>query len=430
MPTFIYKAVNSSGKNIKGYIDSETEKSAILLLQSQNLIPLSIALTNKKISQTKISQTNTSQSEQIKQNFEHRNIFEKLQSINIGSQKVSSTIIAAVIRQFATLIKAGLPIDKALKYLCDQSANEQVKQCLSQIKDNIVTGKSLADSMAEFPQFFSGTFITMIRAGEESGTLELVIERYADHMEQQVALKRKIQSALAYPVFMLFVGTAIIIFLLTYVIPQVTGIFADMGRILPLPTRILLSISEGIRSYWWMIAIILAALFMLFYQFKRSAKGKLFWHGLLLKLPLISTTYKYILVSRFTRTLGMLLKNGVTLLKALKIVHSITDNAIMTRTIQNMIDGIQEGHDISAYMNEEKLFPSIAQNMVAAGEKSGNLSDMLLWVANDAENTVAGKIQVLTSLLEPLMILILGSFVGFVVIAIMLPIFEMSNLAG
>ena len=136
------------------------------------------------------------------------------------------------------------------------------------------------------------------------------------------------------------------------------------------------------------------------------------------------------MVSQLTRTLGMLLKNGVTLLKALKIVHSITDNVIMTRSVQNMIDGVQEGHDISAYMNEEKLFPGIARNMVAAGEKSGNLSDMLLWVADDCENAVANKIQILTSLLEPIMILILGGFVGFVVIAIMLPIFEMSSLAG
>lgn len=284
--------------------------------------------------------------------------------------------------------------------------------------------------MAEFPQFFSQTFVTMIRAGEEAGTLELVIERYADHMEQQVALKRKIQSALAYPVFMLFVGTAIIIFLLVYVIPQVTGIFADMGKILPLPTRILLGISQFVRSFWWIIALLAAGFAFLFYRLKKSRRGKLLWHGLLLKLPLVAETYRYVLVSQLTRTLGMLLKNGVTLLKALKIVHSITDNVIMTRSVQNMIDGVQEGHDISAYMNEEKLFPGIARNMVAAGEKSGNLSDMLLWVADDCENAVANKIQILTSLLEPIMILILGGFVGFVVIAIMLPIFEMSSLAG
>lgn len=428
MPTFIYKAVNSNGKNIKGLIDSESERTAIFSLKSQGLIPLSIALSNKKIPEKK-ERNNTDKNLRVSR-FEHKNIIEKLQSINIGSQRVSASAIAAAIRQLATLIKAGLPIDKALLYLCEQCTNEQIKQCLSQIRDNIRTGNSLADSMAEFPHFFSQTFVTMIRAGEESGTLELVIERYADHMEQQVALKRKIQSALAYPVFMLFVGTAIIIFLLIYVIPQVTGIFSDMGKVLPLPTRILLSISDTVREFWWILAIFIGGFSLGFFQFKKSRKGKKIWHNLLLKLPLISETYKYILVSQFTRTLGMLLKNGVTLLKALKIVLSITDNVIMTASIQSMIEGVQEGHDISAYMNEKKLFPGIAQNMVAAGEKSGNLSEMLLWVAGDCENTVANKIQVLTSLLEPIMILILGGFVGFVVIAIMLPIFEMSNLAG
>lgn len=427
MPTFIYKAVNEKGKNLKGYIDSETEKSAVFTLKAHGLIPLSISLTNK--SGSKI-QKQSSSAVFSSENFKPENILEKLQNIKIGSPKISSSIVAAIIRQLATLIKAGLPIDKAIKYLSEQCNNEELKQCLSQIKDNIRTGNSLADSMAEFPHIFSQTFITMIRAGEESGTLELVIERYAEHMEQQVALKRKIQSALAYPVFMLFVGTAIIIFLLTYVIPQVTGIFADLGKALPLPTRILLSVSDFIRSYWWLAALLIAGFSFLFYQFKKSEKGKFFWHNALLKLPLISQTYKYILVTQLTRTLGMLLKNGVTLLKALKIVHSISDNVIMTQTIQNMIDGVQEGRDISAYMSEKKLFPGIAQNMVAAGEKSGNLSEMLLWVADDCENTVTNKIQVLTSLLEPIMILILGSFVGFVVIAIMLPIFEMSSLAG
>lgn len=427
MPTFMYKAVNEKGKNLKGYIDSDTEKSAVFTLKAQGLIPLSISLTNK--SGFKI-QKQSSAAVFSNENFKPENILEKLQNIKIGSPKISSSIVAAIIRQLATLVKAGLPIDNAIKYLSEQCNNEELKQCLSQIKDNIRTGNSLADSMAEFPHIFSQTFITMIRAGEEAGTLELVIERYAEHMEQQVALKRKIQSALAYPVFMLFVGTAIIIFLLIYVVPQVTGIFADLGKILPLPTRILLSISQFIRSFWWIIAFFIGISSVLFYQFKKSEKGKIFWHNALLKLPLISQTYKYVLVTQLTRTLGMLLKNGVTLLKALKIVHSISDNVIMTLAIQNMIDGVQEGHDISSCMNEKKLFPSIAKNMVAAGEKSGNLSEMLLWVADDCENTVTNKIQVLTSLLEPIMILVLGSFVGFVVIAIMLPIFEMSNLAG
>lgn len=422
MPTFSYKAVTKQGKKVKGFLEADSERLAIFSLKSQDLIPLEINLTTKKIH---------------KKDTEHLSLWDKflgflgtLQSIEIGKKNVSVVTIAAVIRQLATLFKAGLPLDKALSYLCMQSENPKMKECLAQMRDKICTGSSLADSMAEFPLFFSQTLITMVRAGEESGSLEFVIERYADHIEQQVALKRKMQSALAYPIFMFVIGVLIIVFLLTYVVPQVTQIFTDMGKELPLATQILLAVSSFVRSSWAILFICFVGICILFKQLRKTEKGKRFWHNFLFRMPLISPVYRLIVVGQLTRTLGMLVNNGVPLLKALKIVQSIVDNVIIHELIQKMINGVQEGKELSSFMGETKVFPSLAQNMVSAGEKSGTLSAMLLWVADDCDANLTSKVQVLTSLLEPIMILILGSFVGFVVIAIMLPIFEMSSLAG
>lgn len=301
---------------------------------------------------------------------------------------------------------------------------------VSRLRDRIMAGGDLADGLAEFPNVFSSTFVTMVRAGEASGTLELVIERFAEHIEQQVALVRKVQATLAYPILMLFVGIGVVIFLLTFVIPKVTQIFSDMGRALPVPTQILLAVSDGIRSGWWIILLLVLSIMIGVWRMRRTEGGKRYAHRLLLRLPGIAGIYRPLIVGHMTRTLGMLLKNGVTLLKALHIVKSVADNKLMAQAVQNMIDGVQAGRDLSEFMNDPLVFPPLSRQMVAAGERSGQLGEMLLWVANDSENRVASRLQVVTSLMEPVMILLLGGIVGFVVIAIILPIFEMSTLAG
>ena len=333
-------------------------------------------------------------------------------------------------RQLATLLHAGLPLDEALASICAHDDASRMQGIVSRLRDRIMAGGDLADGLAEFPNVFSSTFVTMVRAGEASGTLELVIERFAEHIEQQVALVRKVQATLAYPILMLFVGIGVVIFLLTFVIPKVTQIFSDMGRALPVPTQILLAVSDGIRSGWWIILLLVLSIMIGVWRMRRTEGGKRYAHRLLLRLPGIAGIYRPLIVGHMTRTLGMLLKNGVTLLKALHIVKSVADNKLMAQAVQNMIDGVQAGRDLSEFMNDPLVFPPLSRQMVAAGERSGQLGEMLLWVANDSENRVASRLQVVTSLMEPVMILLLGGIVGFVVIAIILPIFEMSTLAG
>jgi len=424
MATFSYKATDASGKTLKGMIEADSERLAISALSAKGLVPFSVNAASgsagkKSAGAGKQNTTNADAS-----------WLERARAFLASFQRVPPAAVAAVARQLATLFRAGLPIDEALASLCMHDDGSKMREVLAQIRDSILTGKTFADSMAAFPRVFSSTFITMVRAGEEAGTLELVIERYATHIEQQVALLRKVQATLAYPILMLVVGAGIVVFLLAYVIPEVTSIFSDMGRALPMPTQILLNISGVLRSYWWIILSVFGIALTFFLRYIKTPKGKTWWHTFLLRCPGFRSVYRPLLVGHMVRTLGMLLNNGVSLLKALHIVQSIAENKLMHGAVQNMIDGVQAGRDMSAFMDNPVLFPPLVRQMISAGERSGQLGEMLLWVAEDCETRVATQLQILTALLEPIMILLLGCLVGFVVIAIMLPIFQMSTLAA
>lgn len=413
MANFCYKAISAKGKTVRGLVEADTERQAIASVREKGLVPLSVESASASVANPGMPSSKSS----------FKKILESL-------HPVPKTAVAAMARQLATLLHAGLPLDEALASICAHDDASRMQGIVSRLRDRIMAGGDLADGLAEFPNVFSSTFVTMVRAGEASGTLELVIERFAEHIEQQVALVRKVQATLAYPILMLFVGIGVVIFLLTFVIPKVTQIFSDMGRALPVPTQILLAVSDGIRSGWWIILLLVLCIMIGVWRMRRTEGGKRYVHRLLLRLPGIAGIYRPLIVGHMTRTLGMLLKNGVTLLKALHIVKSVADNKLMAQAVQNMIDGVQAGRDLSEFMNDPLVFPPLSRQMVAAGERSGQLGEMLLWVANDSENRVASRLQVVTSLMEPVMILLLGGIVGFVVIAIILPIFEMSTLAG
>lgn len=403
MANFCYRAIDGRGRNAKGMIEAASQRLAVSLLHERGLVPLSVSPAASSGAASVAAAGSRS-------GFRAR-LMQRL-------RPVSKAAVAGMARQLATLLRAGLPLDEALSAICAHG------------DDSALSGGDLADGLAEFPRVFSSTFVTMVRAGEASGTLEIVVERFAEHIEQQVALQRKVQATLAYPLLMLVVGTGVVVFLLTFVIPKVTRIFADMGRELPLPTRILLGVSDTLRAGWWVFPLLILLAALAVWRIRQSPEGRRRIQRKILRCPGIRGMYRPLLVGHMTRTLGMLLKNGVSLLKALHIVRSAADNLLMAEAVQNMIDGVQAGRDLSGYMDNTVLFPPLARQMVAAGERSGQLGEMLLWVAGDCENRVAARLQMLTSLMEPVMILILGGLVGFVVIAIIMPIFEMSSLVG
>ena len=413
MANFSYKAADKAGRTVQGSLEADSSRQAVALLRTRGLMPLEISAAEASGKKGRPG---------------------LLHALREKLRPVPRAAVAGMARQLAVLLHAGLPLDEALSSLCadggERGGNARLRHIMARLRDRIREGGDLADGLAEFPSVFSSTFVTMVRAGEASGTLELVIERYADHMDKQVALVRKVQSTLAYPAFMLTVGLGIVLFLLIFVIPKVTQIFTDLDRALPVPTQILIAISDVLRGGWWIILPAFAGAGVLLWQYGRTQRGKRRLHRLWLKTPGIRSLLRPLLLGHMTRTLGMLLKNGVPLLKALQIVQSISDNTLLAESVNAMIEGVQSGRELSSFMTEPLLFPPLARRMVAAGERSGRLAEMLLWVAEDSDSLVASRLQMLTALLEPVMILVLGGLVGFVVIAIILPIFEMSSLVS
>lgn len=423
MANFTYRALDQEGKIRKGMIDAPSRAQAIARIHDKKLMPIEVtASTNGASARASRTDTQAATTTGKPVPFWQRGISFR--------RSVPRAAVAGMARQLATLLRAGLPLDQALYGLCGEGGKSPMTAIIGELREQILSGHELADGLAAFPGVFSSTFVAMVRAGESSGTLELIMERLASHLERQVELQRKVRAALAYPVLMLIVGTAVIVFLLYFVIPQVTKIFADMGKELPVPTQILLGLSDFLRSSWWAILLFALLVGVGFWRAGRTERGKRFLQRGLLRFPLFSGIYAPLLLGNMSRTLGMLLKNGVSLLKSLVIVKSISDNVILRNSIERMIDGVQAGHELSGFMDNELIYPHIARQMVTAGEKSGRLEDMLLWIADDCDSRVAARLHMLTALLEPIMILVLGSIVGFVVIAIILPIFEMSTLAG
>jgi general secretion pathway protein F len=408
MPAFRYKAVDRQGRNKKGSIEADNQPQAVAQLKSKGMIPLEItALSGSKKAESK----------------------EPFWNRPLMAPRVSKIQIASMARQLATLLGAGMNLESSLQSMSSQGKGPLVS-IIASLKDRLREGADFAQALSEWPKVFSATFVTMVRAGEASGTLELVMDRIADHLESQVKLSRKVQSALAYPILMLFVGVGIVVFLLTFVIPKVTQIFADLGRELPLPTRILLDLSSGLRNNWLFILLGLFLVGFGLWKFIKTTRGRRIFHKVLFHIPIFGNLYNMLVVEQTLRTLGMLLKNGVTLVSALDIVKSIATNVLVVETIRTTSKGVQEGKNLSDMMSDSFIFPPISVQMVAAGEKSGRLEDMLLIVSDDCASQLESKMQMLTSLMEPIMILLLGGLVGFVVLAIILPIFEMNTLVG
>jgi general secretion pathway protein F len=268
----------------------------------------------------------------------------------------------------------------------------------------------------------------MVRAGETSGTLEIVLERLADITEKQQALKNRIQTALAYPIFMVIVGTAVLFILLIYIVPSITSIFAEMNQVLPTPTRILIFLSDFLKSYWWSILILLAAVVMFFNRAKKTAKGRYAIDKTMLFWPGVGILVKKLAVARFARTLGSLLENGVSMLIALDIVKNIAGNKLIADSVETAAIEVGKGQGLGAALAGSGIFPQLSIQMIQVGEQSGQLEDMLTKISDVFETEVEITIMRLTSYLEPVMILIMGTIVAFIVLSICLPIFEMNQL--
>jgi len=408
MPVFEYVAIDRAGKSRKGIIDADSARAARNKLRSDGIYP------------THLEETQADEISERPSRLQFR----------ISLQRVRRADVVITTRQLATLLSAGLPLVSALSGVLEQVKRPALRKVLSQVRERVKEGMSLASALMEHPAVFPSVYTAMINAGETSGTLELVVERLAEFGEQQLALQRKIRSTLAYPLLMLIVGVGVVVFLMAYVIPRVTQIFVEMKQELPLPTTILIGVSELFQKYWPLAILAIVGCFFAARYYVKTDAGRRRYDKMLLKLPVVGSIVEKVAMARITRTLGTLLHNGVPLLSAMEIVRSLVSNVVLGQALEEARQEISEGASITAPLARGGVFPPSVIQMISVGEQSGNLEGMLFKVAETFDSEVETSVTTFTSLLGPFMILFLAFFVGFVVLAVLLPIFEMSHLIG
>ncbi len=406
MPVYEYSALDRAGKDVTGIIDADSTVAARQKLRASGKFPVQVKETTSK------AKTEAAAS---------------LSSLAIFN-RVTDEEIHALTRQLATLLGAGIPLVGALDALMEQTASAPFKKIIAQIKESVNEGNSLTHSLSLHPKLFSNIYINMVRAGEASGSLDVVLERLAEFGEHQQALKSRLTSALVYPIFMAIIGTAVLFFLVSFVVPNITRVFTDMKQVLPLPTIILIWFSDFMRSFWWTLLLGVVGVIMAIRKTIKTPKGQYFWDRMKLRLPVLGPLNRRIVLSRFGRTLGSLLQSGVPLITSLQIVRNIVNNVLIGDVIDEAMEDIQAGKSLNLALSRSRWFPPVFLQMVAVGEQSGDLEAMLNKIADAYEREVEARIAGMTALIEPVMILAMAIVVGFIVISILLPIFEMNQM--
>jgi len=412
MPIFAYKGVNAQGKKISGNREAENAKALKTTFKREGVF-----LTELKETGAKGGGKAGSGS------FEAARAFLK----NITADRVKTEDLAMSTRQLATLLGAGIALVESLTALVDQIENVTLKNTWSSIKKDVNEGASLGDALAKHPRIFSPLYINLVRAGESSGAMDVVLERLADFTESQAALRSKIASMMMYPVLMLFMAVAVVVLLFVLVIPKITKIFESQKMALPLPTQVLISTSDFVGAYWWLLLILGVAGIYGFIRYINSESGRVRWDRFKLTAPVFGTLTRKIAIARFCRTLSTLLSSGVPLLTAFDIVKNVIQNRILMDVVDEVRNCVKEGDSIAAPLRRSGHFPPIVTHMIGIGEKSGQLEQMLTNVSNSYDTQVDNSMRGLTSLMEPLILVIMGIVIACIVFAILMPILQMSS---
>ena len=395
----------ATGKPVKGFRDADNAKSLRGVLRKEGVL-LTLATEESKKKET-----------------DKRKL-----DLLAWFRRPSTGDIAIMTRQLATLVRAGVPLVDSVAALTDQVEKEQLVRVLTELRENLNEGTSFAKSLAKHPQVFAPLYVNMVAAGEASGTLEGVLERLADFMEGQARLKGKVSAALAYPILMVVIGGLLVGVLMVAVVPKVTSIFNSLGHALPWYTRLLIFVSDTLAGFWWLILGVVVAGIYFFRRWKKTVPGRLRWDTIRLKLPIFGRLNLLVAVARFSRTLATLLSSGVQLLQAMEIGINVLENARLELAVKDAIGSIREGESIAVPLKRSGQFPPMMTHMIAVGEKSGQLEAMLENVSKSYEADVETRVVALTSLLEPFMIVAMGGAVGFIAMAILMPLLQMNEL--
>ncbi len=405
MPLYEYRGLSKDGKNIKGTLDSENLRAARIKLKKDGVYVVDIK-DKKKSSGVKKSSIRKTGSVPIKD-------------------------LSLMTRQLATLIKANIPLVDALTAISEQVENPVLSEAISDCKNMVNEGQPLYKSLSKYPNIFNVIYVSMTEAGEMSGTLDTILLRLAEFTEAQADLNQKVKGALVMPVIQLVIMVAAIFFLFIKVVPEIMAIFESMPGIeLPYMTQMVSNISKELVAHWYIYigAIIIAVLF--FINWKNSTEGRKSWDGVILKIPVLGDVTRMIAISRFTRTLSTLLNGGVPMLAAMDIVRNVVDNHVLAFAIDEARSNISEGESIAGPLKKSGQFPPIVIHMVNIGEKTGDLENMLTLVADAYDFQVKTKVETLTTIINPVMLVLMGLIVSVIFMAIMVPMFELSNKLG
>ena len=403
MPVFTYRAADRRGQTIDGVMEAVDARAVAEQLRKDSYYPIKVAAQSERIS--------------------------LFSSLGGASSRVRQRDLMAMTQMLATLFEAGLPLDRALGILEELAPSPRIRTIVSDLLRSVRGGSSLSEAMAKHhPRPFSRLYINMVRSGEKGGVLEVALRRLAEFLEARSAFNDAVVSALAYPAVILTVGAGAIVFLMTFVIPRFAIIFKDLGQAIPLPTQILLDVSAGVVSYWWIGLLASLAIVLGWRMWTSSAEGRLAWDQMLLKLPLIGGLTLKVETARFTRTLGTMLKSGVPVLGAMAVVGDMMSNQAIGGAVSRLADVVKRGGTIAAGMKEHTAFPALAVHMVRVGEETGRLEEMLLKTADTFETDVRTEMKRVLGMLEPIIILGMGVIVAFIVVAMLLAIFSINEM--
>jgi general secretion pathway protein F len=411
MTAFQYTAMDKAGKKHKGVAEADSARQVRQQLRDKHLVPIDI-------------------SEVIGGAKKPKNKKKSSLSLSLKRKRISTANLCLITHQMATLLSAGIPIDEMLTAVAEQSEKHQVKSVLLGVRARILEGYSLADSLNAFPNAFPKLYRTTIASGEKSGKLDLILEKLAEHIERQQKLKQKITTALLYPAMMTVVSFLIVIFLLIYVVPRIITTFNQVSIALPLSTRILISISTFFLHYGWYVLLALVLLSIGWHRMLKIDKFRSGWDRFLLHIPLFGKTMRTINEARFGRTFGILTAASVPVLEAMRAAGQLITPLPMRHAVDYAIEKVREGTGIAASLKETKFFAPMFVHLVSSGENSGRLEMMLERATIAQEDDVNNFIDSMLTLFEPVLILVMGAIVLFIVLAIMLPIFQMDQFTG
>jgi type IV pilus assembly protein PilC len=398
--TFDYKVRDRTGNLVSGQLAGDSEDLVLKKLREMGMTPVEVKKANAGLKM----------------------------EINLRPGRVKLKDLSIFCRQFATMVNSGLPILRSLAILADQTPSKELSKVLTEVRTDVEHGSSLSGAMQKHPKAFNDLFVAMVKSGETGGALDNVLLELADIMEKEVELRRRIKSAMTYPVVVLILVVLIMAAMLLFIVPQFETIYASLGGKLPLPTRILLGVSRAVRTYWWLVLGGSVAGWWLFRRYKKTPSGRERVDALKLRVPVFGPLFHKVALARFSSTLAMLLKSGVPILQAMDIVKDTVNNKVIAAAVDDVKGSVREGESIARPLAKHDVFPSMVVQMLAVGEETGSVDTMLEKVAQFYNQEVQASVDALTSLIEPLLIAVIGGAVGAAVVALYMPMFNIINL--